>query len=135
MQAKLLMVFLFCLFSIIVTTYVISMLVFILNPMVGFFEVPVSMGDIIATVPSTFINSIMIAGVSLIPLYFGMRKKSTPATITSAVLIGSVLNSSASNGSGQVSLFDFIGVPIALCVLGLAIAYLSYRKVEQIDVT
>ncbi|MFJ7736339.1 ABC transporter permease [Lysinibacillus sp. NPDC097287] len=135
MQAKLLTVFLFCFFSIVVSTFIISMLVFILNPMVGFFEVPVSMGDIIATVPSTFINSIMIAGVSLIPLYFGMRKKSTPATITSAILIGSVLNSSTSNGSGQVSLFDFIGVPIALCVLGLAIAYLSYRKVEQIDVT
>ncbi|MEG0450409.1 MAG: ABC transporter permease [Lysinibacillus sp.] len=135
MQAKLLIVFLFCFFSMVITTFSISLLVFILNPMIGFFEVPVSLGDIIATVPSTFINSIMIAGVSLIPLYFGMRKKSTPATITSAILIGSVLNSSTSNGSVQVSAFDFIGVPIVLCVLGLTIAYLSYHKVEQIDVT
>lgn len=135
MQAKLIIVFLFCFFSTIISTYIISMLVFIFNPMIGFFEVPVSFPDIIATVPTTLINSLMIAGVSLIPLYFGMRKKSTPATITSAILIGSVLNSSTSNGSSQVSLFDFIGVPIALCVLGIAIAVFSYYKVEKIDVT
>ena len=135
MQAKLIIVFLFCFFSMIISTYIISMLVFILNPMIGFFEVPVSFSDIIATVPSTLINSFMIAGVSLIPLYFGMRKKSTPATITSAILIGSLLNSSITNGSGQFSLFDYIGVSIALSVLGLAIAYFSFYKIEKIDVT
>lgn len=134
-QAKLIIVFLFCFFSMIISTYIISMLVFILNPMIGFFEVPVSFQDIIATVPSTLINSFMIAGVSLIPLYFGMRKKSTPATITSAILIGSLLNSSITNGSGQFSLFDYIGVSIALSVLGLAIAYFSFYKIEKIDVT
>ncbi len=135
MQAKLLIVFLFCFFSMIITTFIMSMLVFILNPMIGFFEVPVHIQDMMAIVPTTLINSFMIAGVSLIPLYFGMRKKSTPATITSAILIGCVLSSSINGGSSQVSLFDFIAVPITLCILGLVIAYLSYRKIDQIDVT
>lgn len=134
MQAKLLIVFLFCFFCMIVTTYIISMLVFILNPMIGFFEVHVSMLDIIATIPTTLLNSFMVAGLSLIPLYFGMRKKSTPTTITSAIIIGSLLNSSTKYGSSQISAFDFIGVPIVFCLIGLIIAFLSYRKIDKIDV-
>ncbi|PEY34310.1 bacitracin ABC transporter permease [Bacillus cereus] len=134
MQAKLAIVFGFCFCSIIIATFIINMLIFFLNPMIGFFETSVTMGQIIATVPATFISAFMMAGVSLIPLYFGMRKKSTPTTITSSILIGLLINSTVSNGGGQLSLFDFIIVPIVLCLLGLAIGYLSYHKVDKIDV-
>jgi len=134
MQAKLAIVFGFCFCSIIIATLIINMLIFFLNPIIGFFETPVSVGEIIATVPATFISAFMMAGVSLIPLYFGMRKKSTPTTITSSILIGLLINSTVSNGGGQLSLFDFIIVPIVLCLLGLAIGYLSYHKVDKIDV-
>ncbi|PEF77247.1 bacitracin ABC transporter permease [Bacillus pseudomycoides] len=134
MQAKLVIVFGFCFCSIIIATFIINMLIFFLNPIIGFFETPVSVGEIIATVPATFISAFMMAGVSLIPLYFGMRKKSTPTTITSSILIGLLINSTVSNGGGQLSLFDFIIVPIVLCLLGLAIGYLSYHKVDKIDV-
>ncbi|MDM5157186.1 ABC transporter permease [Bacillus sp. DX1.1] len=134
LQAKLSIVFGFCFFSIIITTFIISMLTFFLNPIIGFFETPVSMNEIIATVPTTCINAFMMAGVSLIPLYFGMRKKSTATTITSAVLIGFLINSTVSNGGSSVSLFEFIGVPIAFCLFGLIIGYLSYHKVDKIDV-
>ncbi|MGE7768485.1 ABC transporter permease [Peribacillus sp. NPDC096540] len=131
-QAKLSIVFGFCFFSIIITTFIINMLTFLLNPIIGFFEVPVSMAEIIASVPATFISAFMIAGVSLIPLYFGMRKKSTATTITSAVLIGFLINGNI--GVSQVSLFQFIGVPIVFCLLGLTIGYFSYHKVDKIDV-
>ncbi|MDZ5605873.1 ABC transporter permease [Bacillus pseudomycoides] len=134
MQAKLAIVFGFCFCSIIVTTFIINMLTFFLNPIIGFFGKPVSMGEIIATVPSTFLSAFMMAGISLVPLYFGMRKKSTPTTITSSVLIGCVINSAVSDASGSVSLFDFIGVPIAFCLLGLIVGYLSYHKVDKMDV-
>ncbi|WP_242218634.1 ABC transporter permease [Bacillus cereus group sp. BfR-BA-01380] len=134
LQAKLSIVFGFCFFSIIFTTFIISMLTFFLNPIIGFFETPGSMNEIIATVPTTFIHAFMMAGVSLIPLYFGMRKKSTATTITSAVLIGFLINSTISNGGSSTSLFEFIGVPIAFCLLGLIIGYLSYHKIDKIDV-
>ncbi|MEC2078660.1 ABC transporter permease, partial [Metabacillus fastidiosus] len=84
-QSKLLIVFCFCFFSIIIATFIISLLTFFLNPMIGIFEADVSISEIIATVPAVLINAFMMAGVSLIPLYFGMRKKSTAATITSSV--------------------------------------------------
>lgn len=134
MQAKLSIVFAFCFFSIVIATFTISLLTFFLNPMIGFFEDPVRIYDVIATVPSTFINAFMIAGISLIPLYFGMRKKSMPTTITSAVLIGFFINATVSDGGSTVSLYEFVGVPIAFCLFGLVIAYFSYRKVDKVDV-
>ncbi|WP_369902366.1 ABC transporter permease [Bacillus manliponensis] len=134
MQAKLSIVFVFCFLSIVIATFIIGLLTFFLNPMIGFFEAPVRIHDVIATIPSTFINAFMIAGISLIPLCFGMRKKSTPTTITSAVLIGVFINATVSDGGSTTSLYEFIGVPIAFCLFGLTIAYLSYHKIDKIDV-
>lgn len=93
MRAKLTIVFSFCFISMIIATFTISLLIFFMNPMIGLIETPITMEEIIATVPATFISAFMISGISLIPLFFGMRKKSTPTTITSAVIIGMLMNS------------------------------------------
>ncbi|MED0968772.1 ABC transporter permease [Bacillus paramycoides] len=134
MRAKLAIVFSFCFVSTVIATFIISLLIFCVNPMMGLLETPVTIGEIIATVPATFISAFMISGISLIPLFFGMRKKSTPTTITSAVIIGMIINSCVSNGNHQVSMYDFIVIPIVLCLLGIFISYLSYRKIDHIDV-
>lgn len=131
--AKLSLVFGFCFFSIMIATFMINIAVYFLNPMMGLFETPVEIQEMVATIPSTFINAFMMAGVSLIPLYFGMRKKSTASTITSAVLIGFVINATISDGTTSSSLYQIIAVPIILCLLGLLIGYLSYRKVDKVD--
>ncbi|WP_270344157.1 ABC transporter permease [Bacillus mobilis] len=131
MRAKLTIVFSFCFVSMIIATFSISLLIYLMNPMMGLFETPMTMGEIIATVPATFISAFMISGISLIPLFFGMRKKSAPTTITSAVIIGMLVNSNYGNG---VSFYDYIVIPITLCLLGIFISYLSYRKIDKIDV-
>jgi len=133
--AKLSLVFGFCFFSIIVATFMINIAVYFLNPMMNLFDTPVEIQEMVATIPSTFVNAFMMAGVSLIPLYFGMRRKSTASTITSAVLIGFVINATVSNGDSSASLFQFVGVPIIMCLLGLIIGYLSYYKVDKVDLT
>ncbi|PEB81447.1 bacitracin ABC transporter permease [Bacillus cereus] len=134
MRAKLTIVFSFCFVSMTIATFSISLLIFFMNPMMELFETPMTMGEIIATVPATFISAFMISGISLIPLFFGMRKKSAPTTITSAVIIGMLVNSNVGPGNGQVSMYDFIFIPIVLCLLGIFISYLSYRKIDKIDV-
>ncbi|MDA2517012.1 ABC transporter permease [Bacillus cereus] len=134
MRAKLAIVFSFCFVSTIIATFIISLLIFCMNPIIGILETPVMMGEIIATFPTTIISAFMISGISLIPLFFGMRKKSTPTTITSAVIIGMLINGNVGPGNGQVSMFDFIAIPIVLCLLGIFISYLSYRKIDKIDV-
>ncbi|MGE7952934.1 ABC transporter permease [Lysinibacillus xylanilyticus] len=133
--AKLSLVFGFCFFSIIIATFMINIAVYLLNPMMNLFDTPVEIQEMVATIPSTFVNAFMMAGVSLIPLYFGMRRKSTASTITSAVLIGFVINATVSNGDSSASLFQFVGVPIIMCLLGLIIGYLSYYKVDKVDLT
>lgn len=133
-QAKLAIVFGFCFFSIILTTVIINILTFFLNPMIGLFEAPVRIDDMAAAVPATLMHAFMMAGISLVPLSFGMRKKSAASTITSAVVIGFVINATVSDGGSPISLFQFIGIPIALCLLGLLIGYLSFYKVDKNDV-
>jgi len=134
MQAKLSIVFGFCLFSIIVTTVVINLLTYFLNPMIGLFEGSVHVDEMMATLPATLLNAFMIAGISLIPLWFGMRKKSTASTITSAVIIGFVVNATVSNGGSSTSLFQFIAVPMTLCLFGLILGYFSFFRVDRSDV-
>lgn len=134
MQAKLSIVFGFCLFSIIITTFMINLLTYFLNPIIGLFDAPIRIDEMAGAIPSTLINAFMIAGISLIPLTIGMRKKSTASTITSAVIIGFVINATVSDGGSSTSLFQFIAIPIALCLLGLILGYLSFYKVDRSDV-
>lgn len=134
MSAKLTIVFCFCFVSTIIATFIISLLVYFVSPMMGLIETPATIGEIIAIVPATIISAFMISGISLIPLFFGMRKKSTPTTITSAVIIGMLISGNVGAGNGQVSMFDFIAIPIVLCLLGIFISYLSFRKIDKIDV-
>ncbi|PGW43530.1 ABC transporter permease [Bacillus thuringiensis] len=136
MSAKLTIVFCFCFcfVSTIIATFIISLLVYFVSPMMGLIETPATIGEIIAIVPGTIISAFMISGISLIPLFFGMRKKSTPTTITSAVIIGMLISGNFGPGNGQVSMFDFIAIPIVLCLLGIFISYLSFRKIDKIDV-
>lgn len=134
MKAKLLIVLIFCFVSIVMATFVISLLIFFVSPHLYLVENPVKMNEIISTIPSTLINAFMMAGISLIPLFFGMRKKSTAATITWAVIIGLLINSTVSTGGEEFSLSQFIVIPTILCLFGLLIGYLSYCKVDKIDV-
>lgn len=134
MQAKLLIVYVFCFFSILVTTLMINLLTYFLNPILGLFDAPVRLDEMAATLPSTLLNAFMIAGISLIPLIFGMRKKSTASTITSAVIIGFLVNATVSDGGSSSSLFQFIAIPITLCLLGLLLGYLSFYNIDQNDV-
>ncbi|MGR9635143.1 ABC transporter permease [Bacillus cereus] len=134
MSAKLTIVFCFCFVSTIIATFIISLLVYFVSPMMGLIETPATIGEIIAIIPATFISAFMISGISLIPLFFGMRKKSTPTTITSAVIISMLISGNVGAESNQVSMFDFIAIPIVLCLLGIFISYLSFRKIDKIDV-
>lgn len=75
-------------------------------------------------------DAVYSAGIGLIPLFFGMRKKSVPATIVSAVLIASILSS----GSGHFRLGNQVGLSLFLGIVGVVIAYLSIRNIEHQDI-
>lgn len=72
--------------------------------------------------------SIASAGIGLIPLYFGMMRKSVPATIVSSIVMVSITS------NGGVTDFSIIAIPITLAVVGCLIAFFSIRNVEKADV-
>lgn len=70
------------------------------------------------------------AGASLIPLYFGMRKHSVPATIISSLLIVAL----TSSHNPVISLASIIYIPLGLAIIGIAISWWSIRGIERTDV-
>ncbi|MDN4068930.1 ABC transporter permease [Paenibacillus sp. FSL R5-0407] len=76
-------------------------------------------------------GAVMTSCISLVPLYFGMRKYSASATIVSAVILMAVLNI----GSGtEFTLNSIVYIPAALAVTGVLVALLTLRNVEGKDV-
>lgn len=76
------------------------------------------------------LQAVASAGVALIPLYFGLMKKSVPATIITSIVLVS-LTTSSSNG---VDVFSIVAVPIVLAIAGCLIAYYSIRNIEKADI-
>lgn len=77
------------------------------------------------------VNSAMASCIGLVPLYFGMRRHSVPATIVSAVILASALNST--NGT-DFTLSSIVIVPALIAAIGIFVAYWSIRNVEMKDV-
>lgn len=64
------------------------------------------------------------------PIFFGMRKYSVPATIISSVIIVMVMSSTTS----EFSLSSIMYIPLSLAAAGFVFAYLAVRKVDKTDV-
>ena len=131
MAAKLIIVFLFILITIFVSNVLIS------AALVGFNHVfkeaitgEVTLKLITSQISIAASDAVYSAGIGLIPLFFGLRKKSVPATIVSAVLIASVLSS----GFDSFRLGDQVGVSLILGLVGVVIAFLTIRNIEHQDI-
>ncbi|MED1738629.1 ABC transporter permease [Bacillus swezeyi] len=70
------------------------------------------------------------AGTSLVPIFFGMRKHSTAATIISSVVIIMPISST----SPGFSISSIVYIPLSLAAVGLAFSFLAVRRIDKIDV-
>ncbi|WP_242305686.1 ABC transporter permease [Bacillus cereus group sp. BfR-BA-01451] len=75
--------------------------------------------------------AIATAGMSLIPLYFGMRKRSVPTTIVSSLIVVSI----AMNSNPEFSTATFLPLQLALAAIGVALAYYGIKNIEKEDIT
>ncbi|MGG2018237.1 ABC transporter permease [Bacillus sp. S10(2024)] len=130
MIAKLFIIMIFTFLSIVICDIVIFSFFYGLNVYYSVITEPLTMTILLPNASKLLMNAIAATGISLIPLYFGMKKYSVRTTIVSAVIIMSLLTSSL---SGHYSLYDIILVPITLACVGLLIAYMTVRKIEQVD--
>ncbi|WP_242238186.1 ABC transporter permease [Bacillus cereus group sp. BfR-BA-01316] len=75
--------------------------------------------------------AITTAGISLIPLYFGMRKHSVPTTIVSSIIVVLI----AINNQPVFSIATFLPLQFTFAAIGIAIAYYGIKNIEREDVT
>lgn len=129
MAAKLLIVSGLTFFTMVISNLFVMGVAFGLNTYVPF--IPGTLAD---TIGQQLISIVAFAfaatGTSLIPLYFGMRKQSVPATIVSALLLVVLISSH----NPVFSVASIIYIPLSLAAVGIAIAVLAIRKVETTDV-
>ncbi|MBJ7983068.1 MULTISPECIES: ABC transporter permease [Bacillus] len=75
--------------------------------------------------------AIATAGMSLIPLYFGMRKRSVPTTIVSSIIVVLI----AINNNPMFPIATFLPLQLAFAAIGVTIAYYGIKNIEREDVT
>ncbi|MEC0221141.1 MULTISPECIES: ABC transporter permease [Paenibacillus] len=130
MTAKILIVFAFTFVAIIVADIVVGAILIGFNSFAGLIPGELTLHVITSELIKLGANAFYAAGIALIPLYFGMKKKSVPATIVSAVLVTSLI----SGGFDQARLGNLAAVSISLGLLGAAIAYMAIRNIEHKDI-
>lgn len=130
MAAKIIIVFLFTFVNIIVSYIALGAILLGINSFVDLIPGELTLQLITSELIKTVVSAFYAAGIALIPLYIGMKKKSVPATIVSAVLVVSLISS----GFDQFRLGNLAAVSIPLGLLGAGIAYLAIRNVEHKDI-
>lgn len=127
--AKVIIVFLFTFSFIVISNVFVTTIFCFVSENFQLLPDTLTASMITSRIPSVFMNAIAASGMSLIPLYFGMKKYSISATIISSILLVTVV---ASNNGG-FSLNDIIVIPISLALIGLTVAYLAIRNIEKVD--
>ncbi|WP_167555466.1 ABC transporter permease [Gottfriedia acidiceleris] len=128
-SAKLTIVFIFTFVNVLFSTLFLEGLVNLADVNFNILPGAIELEDISRHLLTAFMNAIATAGISIIPLFFGMQRKSSPATIVSSILIATILNST----SEDFNLFSIIAVPLSLGLFGLYIGYYSIRNIEKKD--
>ncbi|WP_046213624.1 ABC transporter permease [Paenibacillus wulumuqiensis] len=130
MLAKVLLIIIFTFATILLSNILMGSIFYLMNKVLHFLAEPMTSDIFMRNALSVLISAAASAGIGLIPLYIGMRRKSVPATLVSAVLIVGFTSAT----SNDFSMFAITAVPVSLAAVGLLSAYLSIRNVETTDI-
>lgn len=129
--SKLLIVVVFTFLSILLSDFLISGIICTLNSINNFISEKLTGAILLKHFLSISVNAFACSGMSLIPLYFGMRKKSVSATIVSSILMVAIVCGNFGNG---FSLSSIVEMQILLAIMGFSVAYFSIKDIENLDV-
>lgn len=130
MLAKLILISSFTFIAIVISNFIVSAAFYGINSFAHFITDTITMKIIVEQAVKVLFTALFSAGLGLIPLYFGMMKKSVSTTIVTSVLLVGVVGSDI-NG---FSLFNVIAIPVTLAAIGFMIAYMSFKNIEKVDV-
>lgn len=127
--AKLLIVITFTFMAIILSALFLTCAIFLLDQFIDAVPGTMTLEMVIKHGTSFVTGGLAASFMSLIPLYFGLRKQSTVSTLVASIII--VLLVCSNNGG--FSLNEIIIVPIILACSGALVAYLAIRNIEHVD--
>ena len=130
LMAKTLLIALFTFTATFISSVILSLLYLPVNRILPVIQDPVDSTLLLKTFFFFGINALAASGMGLIPLLFCMKKKSSPASILSAVLL--VLGVCSNNGGFTLS--SVLPVTLSLGAAGVVIAWFSFKNAAQEDV-
>ncbi|MFC8151982.1 ABC transporter permease [Bacillus paralicheniformis] len=116
--------------TMIVSELIVAVIFSQLNDVYQFSPEKLTMQAIGNEIGSMLIYAASSTGLSFIPLYFGMRKQSVPATIVTSCILTSLIGQQ----NPGFSIASIIYIPVSLAVIGIVIAFWSIRKIDWEDV-
>lgn len=128
--SKLTIVFIWTFTNIIVANLLLSSLFLAVNNATGYVDDTMTTTLLYQQGAHVLMHALAAAGMSLLPLAVGMRKKSITSTVISSVFIVMLV---CSNNMG-FSLSSIIAIPVSLGGLGVLLTYLSFRNIDKVDV-
>lgn len=127
--SKLILIFLVTFITMMVSNAIVVGLVSVINAYFPIVPFAMSGTQFLEELLNIVLFAIASAGMSLIPLYFGMRNYSVPATIGSSLIVVVI----ACSYNPAFSLVTFIPLQLGLAAVGGVIAYLAIRNIEYKD--
>ena len=131
MGAKLFITWLIIFTAIILENLLITLGLRIIVSIIPVIPEGITYSDITIRFSTILYGALITSGLSLIPLFFGMKKKSTSTTIIAAVIISFLINGSF--GNPGTTLYSVTVIPVLLCAVGVFVAIFSYRNIEKMD--
>jgi len=128
--SKLAIVFVWCFVNVIIANLLVDALMLTVDRHAGYLSGPVTSGELRRHGLNVLMQAVGAAGMSLLPLVIGLRRKSVAATVASSIFIVMIV---CSNNMG-FSLSSIIAVPLSLAGLGIVVTYLSFRNIDRVDV-
>ncbi|WP_440895590.1 ABC transporter permease [Amphibacillus sp. Q70] len=129
--SKLLIIICFTFASILLSRIFAAVVLYMLNNHLHFIDGGVTLPMIIEHFKHTVLYDLSASGISLVPLFFGMLKKSVRTTIVSSVVIAIFLGVS----NEDLSIGSYIVIPLTVTIIGLVVSYLSIKNIEHKDVS
>lgn len=130
MAAKLAIVVLFTFSTVLSSLILMEVAFYTMDLTFNIIPGSITLNDLLSHLFKNVFDAAATAGLSLIPLLFGLPRKSTSATLVAAIFL-TALTSSTSN---DVNLFSTMTVPVLLGAFGLFIGYVSIKNIEKTDV-
>lgn len=130
MMSKLAIVVLFTFLTVLLSDIFVSSMLYVINTFDPVLKTDLTGNIAIEGFSNYLISALATSGIGLIPLYFGMRKKSVIATIISSILIVAIMRPNIGDFSMNSN-----GMAIVLALIGICIAFMSFRDIERKDVT